>query len=464
MPGSILVADATATQRISLKVKLEGACYRVCTAVDLEGALAAVRSIRPDLIIVDAALPGGGAVGLCRALAAQPGLGALPVIAVGDTTRRIEVLRAGAEDILPRPMDDLFLLARVRQLLAAPRDGGVEGVLADGMAEAQAAFTAPEPAARVTLVAPDGATAQGWKHALASPDLALGIATAERVLTEATHGAGADLYVIAADLAQAGDGLRLLSELRARPASRDAAFVIALAPARGTAAAVALDLGAGDVLPMSLAGSAAEEARLRIAAQLRLKRSADIRRDRAERERIWAVTDPLTGLYNRRVALPRLTAMIEEARRRRSPDLAVLALDLDRFKAINDSHGHAAGDTVLTIVAQRLASALRGDDLLARIGGEEFLVALSGDAARDCAAVAERLRRAISATPIALPGSLGGALLPVTVSIGLALFEPHADTGSEAADILMRRADRALLAAKAGGRNRIVAEGLGAAA
>lgn len=463
MTGTILVADATATHRISLKVRLEGACYRVHTAVDLDGALAAVRTHLPDLIVADTALPGGGAEALCRALAAGQGRAPPPVIATGDAANRVAILRAGARDILPRPLDDLFLLARVRQLLCSANDSGTQTALT-GMEEAQAPFAAPTPPARIVLVAPDGATALGWKYALAAPGSSVAAAKAEHVLSDASQGVGADVYVIAADLAQSGDGLRLLSELRTRATSRDAAFIVALTPARMAMATIALDLGAGDVLPMALAGRAAEEARLRIATQVRLKRGADIRRAQAERDRIWAVTDPLTGLYNRRVALPRLSAMVEDARRRPRPDLAVLALDLDNFKGINDTHGHAAGDAVLTIVAQRLAAALGGCDLLARIGGEEFLVAISGDAARDAQATAERLRTAIAQAPFALPAALGPALLPVTVSIGVALLDSGLDSGPDGAATLMRRADRALLAAKAAGRNRIMCDCMGAAA
>lgn len=463
MTGTILVADATATNRISLKVRLEGACYRVRTAVDLESALAGVRAHQPDLIVADTALPGGGAEALCRALAIGHGHPSPPVIATGKAASRVAILLAGARDVLPRPLDDLFLLARVRQLLCSADTNGAETAIT-GMEEAQAPFAAAAPPARVFLVAPDGATALSWKYALASPELSVVVAKADQVLSDASHGIAADVYVIAADLSQSGDGLRLLSELRTRPISRDAAFIVALTPARSAMATIALDLGAGDVLPMTLSGQAAEEARLRIATQVRLKRCADIRREQAERDRIWAITDPLTGLYNRRVALPRLSAMVEDARRRPGQDLAVLALDLDNFKGINDTHGHAAGDAVLTSVAQRLTAVLCSGDLLARIGGEEFLVAISGNGAHDANATAERLRHAIGEAPFALPAALGEGRLPVTVSIGVAVLDRDLDCGPDGAATLMRRADRALLAAKAAGRNRIMCDRIGAAA
>jgi diguanylate cyclase (GGDEF)-like protein len=125
-------------------------------------------------------------------------------------------------------------------------------------------------------------------------------------------------------------------------------------------------------------------------------------------------------------------------------------LDLDRFKDVNDLHGHVAGDTVLRTLARRWAGRIRASDLLARIGGEEFCVVLPGVEPAGAVAIAEALRTATSAEPVALGD---GVALRVTVSIGVA-----AVARGEAVDLqaLLRRADGALYAAKRGGRNRVV--------
>ena len=133
---------------------------------------------------------------------------------------------------------------------------------------------------------------------------------------------------------------------------------------------------------------------------------------------------------------------------------AVMALDLDRFKAVNDTWGHAAGDAVLVEVAQRLRAQLRQVDLLARIGGEEFLVALPDTAPEAAQAAAERLCHAISEAPIALPEpEAQGRAVRITASIGLAPCDPLSD--SAPVEALISRADRALLGSKAGGRNQV---------
>jgi two-component system cell cycle response regulator len=136
-----------------------------------------------------------------------------------------------------------------------------------------------------------------------------------------------------------------------------------------------------------------------------------------------------------------------------------MLLDLDRFKAVNDTWGHAAGDAVLVEVARRLRETLRPADLLARMGGEEFLVALPEVTEAAARAMAERLRRAVGCAPVALPGGEGP--VRVTVSIGLVLAGAGALAAQPAAAAI-EAADRALLAAKADGRNQVTV-GLSAA-
>jgi diguanylate cyclase (GGDEF)-like protein/PAS domain S-box-containing protein len=162
-----------------------------------------------------------------------------------------------------------------------------------------------------------------------------------------------------------------------------------------------------------------------------------------------ANTDPLTGVASRHAFDAFVRAAVDSARGGAEP-FALLMLDLDRFKDVNDLHGHVAGDTVLRTLARRWAGRIRASDLLARIGGEEFCVVLPGVEPAGAVAIAEALRTATSAEPVALGD---GVALRVTVSIGVA-----AVARGEAVDLqaLLRRADGALYAAKRGGRNRVV--------
>ncbi len=159
-----------------------------------------------------------------------------------------------------------------------------------------------------------------------------------------------------------------------------------------------------------------------------------------------ALHDPLTGLANRVLFLDRLDRAL--ARIRRHPSLlAVLFMDLDRFKTVNDNLGHEAGDRLLTVVAGRLEDALRPSDSVARLGGDEFAAVLPDlhDPA-EAVSIAERVLAEVAA-----PVDLGGGALVATASVGLAL----ATDGSMSASELLRRADVAMYAAKDGGRARI---------
>jgi two-component system cell cycle response regulator len=166
-----------------------------------------------------------------------------------------------------------------------------------------------------------------------------------------------------------------------------------------------------------------------------------------------ALTDPLTHIMNRRAIFGRLTEEMARAPRQGLP-LSVGVLDIDHFKAINDSLGHAAGDTVLQAVVQRGHDALRAYDAIGRIGGEEFLLVMPGVGPRDTEIVLERLRRTVAGTPVVTQGQE----VTVTVSIGGAVCQ------GETMDELLNLADDALYKAKNQGRNRVVmADSAGAA-
>jgi len=174
----------------------------------------------------------------------------------------------------------------------------------------------------------------------------------------------------------------------------------------------------------------------------------DVTQERAYARRLktLADTDPLTAALNRR-------RFFEEARRLwDSPqpmrDFGVLMLDIDHFKAINDLYGHGFGDEVLVEFCRRCRAAIRADDLFARLGGEEFGVLIAGGPTMDIAAIGERVRNEVAATPFAI----GGHTLSVTVSIGGAARKPR-DTSI---DVVVSRADKSLYRAKDDGRNKVV--------
>lgn len=161
-----------------------------------------------------------------------------------------------------------------------------------------------------------------------------------------------------------------------------------------------------------------------------------------------AETDSLTGLYNRRKFEQRLREEIQRSQRSRQP-LALLVLDIDHFKKVNDTYGHSAGDAVLRALALTFRREIRDVDMVARMGGEEFVFLLPDTDAALAQRVAERIRAALMVQTIAAPDDVR---IRITVSIGVACYPLHANS----ADSLIANADRAVYAAKQEGRNRVL--------
>lgn len=448
--GTILILDGVATNRILLKARLAPACYHVAQADRLAGLERLLRDHQPDVILTAPRLPDGDLAALRDRLAGSGEFASIPVVAVlpgGTPEARRAALRAGADDVLSPTADPALLEARLRSLVRARglaedlrlRDGASRAL---GFAEAQQCFA---PAATVALLCEDRGAGARWQARL-KPHLSCTLRHHSRrdALSEITQAPVPDLFVIAITGEGGAQGLRLLSDLRSGAATRHAGIVALLEPGDEARAAAALDLGADDLMPN---GFEPEELALRIKAQLRRKQAADRARDTVRDGLRAAVTDPLTGLFNRRYALPQLARVAARSAETGRP-FAVLLADIDHFKGVNDRHGHPAGDAVLAEVAQRMKAGLRPSDLLARIGGEEFLIVLPDTGPEDARRAAETLRRRIAGSPVRLPGK--GALR-VTASLGVAL----AGGGLRSPEQLLDDADRALYAAKTAGRNQV---------
>ncbi len=458
MAGKILIVDDISTNRIVLRVKLSAAYYEVLQARNGQEAQAMVARQRPDLVMLSAKLPDVAGADLCAAWKAAAETADMPVMIIAPTENRdgrLSALRAGADEVMTRPLDDVLLQARLRSLLRA-RDTAQELRMRDctyralGFAERPASFGLP---ASVALVADTRAMGVVWKQALEptlEPTLAARFTCDDPkgLMRDVSEGARPDALVLSLDKAGREGGLRLLSELRANPDTRHAELMVILKEEDRALAADALDLGANEILP---AGFDTEETALRIGAMVRRKRRADRLRDSFKDGLQAAMIDPLTGLYNRRYAMPSLDRIAETAKTD-GRDFAVMLADLDHFKQINDRYGHAAGDAVLIEVARRMKEALRSLDLLARIGGEEFLVALPDTDLREARFVAQRLCRTVSRNAFNVPGLDGP--ISVTISIGLTMGRTDLDQ-SEPTDQLLGRADSALYAAKRHGRNQV---------
>jgi two-component system, cell cycle response regulator len=234
-------------------------------------------------------------------------------------------------------------------------------------------------------------------------------------------------------------GSSMVGEIKSDPELFAIAIVLVGAHGDAAGALAAMERGAHDVLPDD-ADAFELAARVRAA-----RRGSDMQELLLTRERELerlAYYDELTGLPNRRSVLRQLEALISRGRRH-GHALALLMVDADHFKAVNDRHGHAAGDAALRALADRLRERLRTEDVAGRFGGEEFVIGLPDADAEGAAAVAEGVRAAVRARPL----TVAGRELTLTVSVGWATWEDD-DLGQ-----LLARADGALYEAKAAGRD-----------
>ncbi|UWQ82489.1 diguanylate cyclase domain-containing protein [Leisingera caerulea] len=454
MQGTILVIDGVSTNRIMLKVQLAAAYYDVVQAGSTAEVLQAARQHRPDLVLTAMSLPDGTAAGVKRELAADETLADLPVIAISDwegSKARLQALSEGIDDVLQQPVDDVILQARIRSLLRA-RSADEELNL---QRDASHGFILPLSDrccaeelrnATVALVAQDPRTTMAWRDRL-SACLPYELRThAISDIQGLMQAPVADAIIVELNEASAGPGLRLLADLRARAATRQTVVIAVPNPADPQIAAEALDRGAHDVLQT---GFDVEELELRLTAQLQHKARKDRLRDSVRNGLRAAVLDPMTGLYNRRYAKPFLDRVAHSAAAN-GEKFAVMLADLDHFKRINDVYGHPAGDAVLIEAARRMQQVLGPADLLARVGGEEFMAVLPGASEAEAGIAAVALCNAINGTPFEVPGA--AEPVQVTISIGAVMGGGGRD-GSAAA--LVEKADQALYNAKHAGRNQV---------
>ncbi|OED47155.1 diguanylate cyclase response regulator [Rhodobacteraceae bacterium (ex Bugula neritina AB1)] len=452
MQGTILVIDGVSTNRIMLKVQLTAAYYDTVQAGSVAEVLSTARQCRPDLVLTAMSLPDGSAADVKRALAGDETLSDLPVIAVADWEghkARLQALAAGIDDVLRQPVDDVILQARIRSLLRARSANEELNLQRDAshgfiLPLCDRARTEDLRDATVALVADDLHSAMAWRDRL-SGHLPYALRThAISDIQGLMQAPAADAIVIELNEASAGPGLRLLADLRARAATRQSVVIAVPTPADPNIAAEALDRGAHDVLQT---GFDVEELGLRLNTQLQQKARNDLMRVSVRNGLRAANLDPMTGLYNRRYAKPFLDRVAHSSAES-GEKFAVMLADLDHFKRINDVYGHPAGDAVLIEAARRMQAVLQPSDLLARVGGEEFMAVLPGATEAEAGLAAIALCNAINCTPFQVPGA--AEPVKVTISIGAVMGGQDRSTAA-----LVNKADQALYDAKNAGRNQV---------
>jgi two-component system cell cycle response regulator len=253
-----------------------------------------------------------------------------------------------------------------------------------------------------------------------------------------------ELVIVNLD-AEQFDGLRLCSQLKSLEQTRQIPILIVVAPDDEQRLMRALDMGVNDYLIRPIDR---QELMARVNTQIRRARYAEQLRVSVQTSIEMAVTDALTGLYNRRYMETHLSHLVEHSIHRGKP-LSALAIDVDFFKAVNDTHGHDAGDKVLQELATRIRENIRNVDMACRVGGEEFIIILPATELHLAQKIAERIRRSIAGKPF--NAAVNSGTLNITVSVGLSTLTGANDKVEE----FLKRADQALYSAKREGRNRV---------
>ena len=443
MTARVLVVDDIAANLRLLQVKLLNEYYQVAVAASGPEALSIAARWMPDVVLLDVMMPGMDGFEVCRRLKAQPLTAHVPVVmvtALTDQAERVRALDAGADDFLSKPVDDAMLFARLRALLRVKQVTDAWRLRSETARELGFEPKAGPPAgvagARALIVDAEAAETEHLASVLRTEGIevagCLDATEAWGTLMEGGH----DVVLLSLSL-DTVDALRFASRLRAETATRDLPVILIGDHAQKNLVRRGFEIGANDHV---LRPVDPNELRARVRNQIRRKRYQDMLRADLDRSLELAVTDPLTGLRNRRYVRRHLDAVLRNA------GAAVLLLDVDHFKAVNDTHGHAIGDGALREVAERVRVHLRSADVVARYGGEEFLVVMTGAMAEDGRLVAERLRQAVGSRPM----MVDGVSFPVTVSVGVA-----AGMAGSSGDDVISAADSALYRAKDNGRNRV---------
>jgi two-component system, cell cycle response regulator len=450
MSARVLVVDDVDLNVKLLEAKLSSEYFDVLSADNGRLALELADAERPDVILLDVMMPRMDGFEVCRLLKANPRTADLPVVmvtALSDVANRLRGLEAGADDFLTKPVNDIALFARVRSLVRLKRmmeEWRLRDEICGRFGGRDGAAVEDGGSARILIAEEDRFAAARMAETLATThrlNLVGSCAEAQSQLDAETE------LIIASLTLPDGDPLRLVSQCRANEIFRQLPILLVAANSDLPRLAKGLDLGANDYLVRPVDRN---ELLARTMIQIRRKRLQDRLNENYQRSLSLALTDELTGLYNRRYLLAHLDELVVRINHD-GVEAAVLMFDIDHFKRVNDTHGHAAGDDVLREVAARAMNTVRSVDLVARLGGEEFAVVMPETGLAIAETVAERLRLAVAGEPFTIRAS--GDALQITVSIGVTT----AIAGGEDRDRFLKCADEALYSAKTSGRNRVVA-------
>ncbi|SFV30789.1 two-component system, cell cycle response regulator [Devosia crocina] len=452
MTARVLIVDDIPTNVRLLEARLTAEYFEVVTASSGPEALDICQGAEIDIVLLDVMMPGMDGFEVCRRLKSNPRTHHIPVVmvtALDQPSDRVKGLDAGADDFLTKPVDDMQLMARVKSLarlksltdeLRARALTGQQLAIEDAMRAMDSISTS---GGSVLVIDSDRRHAERVQGYL-SAEHKIDVLTDPADAVFQVSGGRYELALVSMALGDF-DALRVCSQIRTVDHSRNLPIILMADEGDKPRVVRALDLGVNDFISRPIERN---ELMARVRTQIRRHRYAMELRESVNHSIALAVTDDLTGLYNRRYFDRHLNVLLGKAQEQEKA-LAVMILDIDHFKAVNDTHGHDVGDVVLREFSARVKRNIRGVDLACRFGGEEFVVLMPDTDVNSAELVAERVRQAIAEKPFEIRGMRP---LAVTVSVGVSFNEIEADTP----ETLIKRADVALYRAKREGRNRVI--------
>lgn len=450
MTARVLVVDDIPTNIKLLAARLTAEYFDVLEATSGREAIDICDKGQVDIVLLDVMMPEMDGFETCRRLKSNPRTQHIPIVmvtALDQPSDRVKGLESGADDFLTKPVDDVQLMARVKSLsrlknltdeLHSRALTGQSIAIEDIVGMTQ---RIDATGGKLLLIESDLRAAERLQEILdREHDVMILTRPEDTPMVLAEH--DFELVIVSMSLPDI-DPLRVCSQIRTLEKTRNMPIIL-LADAPDKPRVVrGLELGVNDFI---LRPVERNELAARVRTQIRRHRYAAELRKNLSSTVAMAVIDELTGLYNRRYFDRHLAVQLEKSKEHER-NLSLMMLDIDYFKAVNDTHGHATGDAVLKEFALRLQRSIRGVDLASRYGGEEFVVMMPDTDLHQAEMVAERVRKSISddffETEMVAP-------LSITVSIGLSIYETEHDTPES----LMKRADISLYRAKREGRNR----------
>ncbi len=457
MTARVLVVDDVPPNVKLLEAKLNSEYFDVLTAYSGPEALDVISREHPDIVLLDVMMPGMDGFEVCRRIKSDGMTAHIPVImvtALDQPSDRVAGLEAGADDFLTKPVQDLALFARVKSLVRLK-------VMLDELRNREAT------GANLGWDNPEDNTP--FEQSLPSDASILVVDEQERVMeriARALGGVGAltflnggddvadrareknfDLIIVSLTMRNT-DGLRVCSKLRTFEETRHVPILVMVDDGNSKMLVRALEMGVNDYVVRPVDRM---EFLARVKTQLKRKQYSDKLWEKFHVSMQLATTDAVTGLYNRHYLTSHMETRLNTSSVAGKP-LSVMMMDIDHFKTVNDTYGHAAGDMVLKEFANRIAKNIRGVDLAARYGGEEFVVMMPETATDWATMIGDRLRQEVGDYPF----DIGRDHDPITITVSIGVATSFDEDDGMTPAHLLDAADKALYKAKETGRNKVV--------